>query len=95
MGPARKIPASAKPQRSLRGAPDEIKPQPNAHIGANHVIGFKSSSTAAGAGVVAIRASLVMQEGYGLRSEASIHIDTYGGDTSLGKPLQKRFFGFR
>jgi hypothetical protein len=32
------------------GTPDETTPQANAHIGGNHVIGFKSSSTADGAG---------------------------------------------
>ena len=32
--------------------PDETTPQPNAHIGANQVIGFRSSRTAPGAGRV-------------------------------------------
>ena len=31
-------------------APDEITPQVKAHMGGNHVMGFSSVSTAAGAG---------------------------------------------
>jgi hypothetical protein len=32
------------------GAPDETMPHPKAHIGANHVMGFRSSTTAEAVG---------------------------------------------
>lgn len=40
-----------KDHREDGDTPDEITPQPKAHIGANQVTGFKSSRTAAGFGV--------------------------------------------
>jgi hypothetical protein len=49
-GPASKVPAITKPQRSDKGALIEMSPHRKAHMGANHVIGFKSSRTVAGAG---------------------------------------------
>ena len=50
-GPASMTPAGTKDQRERAGTPEETMPQPKAHIGANQVIGFKSSRTAAGLGV--------------------------------------------
>ena len=45
-GPASKTPKITSHQRSANGTPDDTTPQPNAHIGANHVMGFISSSAA-------------------------------------------------
>ena len=45
-GPASTIPSTASGQRCDSGAPEETTPHMNAHIGANQVIGFSSSSTA-------------------------------------------------
>jgi len=47
-GPANRTPAAITNQRPSIGIPAEIAPQANAHIGANHVIGFNSWRTAAG-----------------------------------------------
>ena len=49
-GPASRMPAKATRQWCCSPTPDETTPHPNAHMGGNHVIGFKSSRTAAGAG---------------------------------------------
>jgi hypothetical protein len=46
------MPPATNHQRPSSPAPDETAPHMNAHIGANHVIGLKSSSTADGAGKV-------------------------------------------
>ena len=50
IGPASSRPASASPQRSPSGAPEDATPQPKAQTGGNQVTGLSSSSTAAGAG---------------------------------------------
>ena len=47
-GPARAIPATTTVQCAGAKSPLETTPQPNAHMGANHVIGLSSSRTAAG-----------------------------------------------
>jgi hypothetical protein len=44
-------PATTNDHRDRGDTPDETMPHPKAHIGANHVIGFKSSRMAAGFGV--------------------------------------------
>ena len=48
-GPASTMPSSATGQARRSGTPDETTPQPKAHIGANQVIGFSSSTTVRGA----------------------------------------------
>jgi hypothetical protein len=50
MGPASTAPASAKGQVSKNDCPEDSTPHMNAHIGANHVTGFNSVSTASGDG---------------------------------------------
>lgn len=45
-GPANTTPRAISNQRPSGDAPEETAPQPNAHIGANQVIGFKSSKAA-------------------------------------------------
>jgi hypothetical protein len=57
-GPARITPAAITGHCPLGDDPDETTPQVKAHIGANHVIGFRSSTRALGAGV-AMTATLV------------------------------------
>ena len=49
-GPARTIPTKATSQCPASPTPEETTPQPKAHMGGNQVMGFSSSSTAAGAG---------------------------------------------
>ena len=50
-GPASITPARTKVHLESGETPEETMPQAKAHIGANHVIGFNSSRTAAGLGV--------------------------------------------
>src|SRR4051812_36159158 len=50
IGPASNTPATISGQRWPGEMPDETIPQPNAHIGGNQVIGFKSSRTTSGDG---------------------------------------------
>jgi hypothetical protein len=50
-GPARITPAAITGHCPVGEAPEETTPQVKAHIGANHVIGFRSSMRALGAGV--------------------------------------------
>ena len=45
-GPDSAMPASSSSQLGDSATPAETAPQPNAHMGGNHVIGFSSSSTA-------------------------------------------------
>ena len=45
-GPASATPVRIAGHRPPTGTPDETTPQPNAHIGANQVIGFKGLRTA-------------------------------------------------
>src|ERR1700744_5890640 len=49
-GPASSTPAITVGQRCPTLAPDEMMPQPKAHIGGNQVIGLSSSRTTSGEG---------------------------------------------
>jgi hypothetical protein len=49
-GPANKTPQMIKIQLSVRDFPEETTPHENAHIGGNHVMGFKSSATVESSG---------------------------------------------
>jgi hypothetical protein len=49
-GPQSATPSRISSQRPSNGVPAETMPQPKAHIGANQVIGFNSSRTAAALG---------------------------------------------
>jgi hypothetical protein len=51
-GPAKTTPLNRRCHRAWIDTPDETTPHMNAHMGANHVIGLKSSRTARGAGIV-------------------------------------------
>jgi hypothetical protein len=49
-GPASATPAVINSHLPSGATPEATTPQENAHIGGNHVIGFRSSATAPGAG---------------------------------------------
>jgi hypothetical protein len=82
IGPARITPRISAHQRCPSGTPDETTPQPKAHIGANHVIGFSNSSitgideggrlgtsrasVTANAGAVSMRAPSIRARGFGI-----------------------------
>jgi hypothetical protein len=51
MGPASATPARINIQWPCAGTPEEITPQTNAHMAANHVMGLSNSATAAGDGL--------------------------------------------
>jgi hypothetical protein len=50
IGPASTMPTAASSQRLSSDTPEATTPQPNAHIGGNHVMGFSNSATADKAG---------------------------------------------
>jgi hypothetical protein len=61
------MPATMSGHRPSGETPEDTTPHPNAHIGGNQVIGFSSSTTAAGAGrptASTVSAERVMRERY-------------------------------